>query len=124
MKKTLVQLLESMAKLTKQQGDLDHFKLGNALHDLASIMHNEMEEDEILIDNVAFEILSELGILAEVKLKNLHWYSYRTRGFSPGCQPNDLVEWDDEYGKFGAIAYKRELSPQELEDYELTKIER
>lgn len=57
-------------------------------------------------------------------MRKLYWYEYKFRGFSPGCQPNDLVEWDDEYGRFGAVAYERELTPKELEDYELHPIER
>lgn len=57
-------------------------------------------------------------------MRKLYWYEYKFRGFSPGCQPNDFIEWDDEYGRLGAVAYRRKLTPKELEDYELHPIER
>ncbi|MCU6603834.1 hypothetical protein OCO53_25675 [Peribacillus frigoritolerans] len=49
----------------------------------------------------------------------LHWYEYQYRGFSIGCQPNGFVKNDPEHGKFGAIAYERKLTDEELESFEL-----
>jgi hypothetical protein len=48
-----------------------------------------------------------------------HWYKYRLRGLSSGCQPKDFVSYDMQVGKFGAVAYDRELTEEELEQYEL-----
>lgn len=48
-----------------------------------------------------------------------HWYEYRLRGFSPGCQPAGWVEVDHGRGKWGAIAYSRALTAQEIAEYEL-----
>lgn len=56
----------------------------------------------------------------EQKIK--YWYEYRLRGLSLGCQPKGFVDSDEDWGKFGAIAYDRPLTEQELVDYELTPI--
>ena len=57
----------------------------------------------------------------------MYTYGMRLRGFSIGCQPIygliDVV--DDPTGKYHDILiYKRELTEQELKDYELDKIEK
>lgn len=52
----------------------------------------------------------------------LYWYEYLFRGFSIGCQPKGFIERDDEYGRFGAIAYDRALTEKELSEYELKQI--
>lgn len=52
----------------------------------------------------------------------LHWYEYRLRGFSPGCQPTGWVDVDHNRGKWGAIAYNRELTDKEIDAYELRQL--
>lgn len=52
----------------------------------------------------------------------MHKYGMRLRGFSIGCQPmKGFVErQDDTSGKYWDIlVYDRELTQQELEEYEL-----
>lgn len=54
-------------------------------------------------------------------------YGMRLRGFSPGCQPKDgLVErQDDVTGRYHDIlVYNRELTTEELKNYELDFIGR
>ena len=54
-------------------------------------------------------------------------YGMRLRGFSPGCQPKDgLVErQDDVTGKYyDILVYNRELTTEELNNYELDFIGR
>lgn len=49
-------------------------------------------------------------------------YGMRLRGFSIGCQPKDglIKREDDASGRYyDILVYDRELSEQELEDYEL-----
>ena len=49
-------------------------------------------------------------------------YGMRLRGFSIGCQPKDgfIRREDDASGRYyDILVYDRELSEQELEDYEL-----
>jgi hypothetical protein len=50
---------------------------------------------------------------------NLYWYSYRLRGFSLGCQPKGHIKQDPTIGRHGIIAYDRQLTDTELEEYEL-----
>ena len=54
-------------------------------------------------------------------------YGMRLRGFSIGCQPKEgfLDREDDESGRYyDILVYDRELSNQEVEDYELDYIGR
>ena len=56
----------------------------------------------------------------------MYKYGMRLRGFSIGCQPMDgfIERQDDTTGKYyDILIYDRELSPKELNDYELDKIE-
>lgn len=49
-------------------------------------------------------------------------YGMRLRGFSLGCQPKEgfVERTDDDTGKYyDILAYSRELSDKELQDYEL-----
>ncbi|HFK1435042.1 TPA: hypothetical protein ACGXNJ_005196 [Bacillus cereus] len=52
-----------------------------------------------------------------------YWYEYRLRGCSLGAQPKDFVDVNHEHGKFGAVAYNRALTNEEVENYELIKID-
>lgn len=54
----------------------------------------------------------------------MYAYGMRLRGFSPGCQPGGVWERrDDETGRYwDIIVYKRQLTEQELRDYELDYI--
>lgn len=54
--------------------------------------------------------------------KEVYWYEYIYRGFSPGCQPEGFIDRDDDKGRFGWIAYDRELSEKEIKDYELRPV--
>jgi len=59
-------------------------------------------------------------IYNKYKVKNnLYWYEYTLRGCSPGCQPKDFKEVNNNIGKFGIVGYDRELSNKELNEYEL-----
>lgn len=49
----------------------------------------------------------------------LFWYEYRLRGYSIGCQPKGHIKVNQDIGRHGVIAYDRELTEQEIEDYEL-----
>lgn len=48
-----------------------------------------------------------------------HWYELLYRGISPGCQPRDFVDKDHNKGKWGIVAYDRELTDKELSMYEM-----
>lgn len=53
------------------------------------------------------------------KENKVFWYEYKFRGFSPGCQPKGHIDVNHNKGKFGIIAYDRQLTDQELTNYEL-----
>jgi len=58
----------------------------------------------------------------QYKNKNsLYWYELKFRSPSPGCQPNDFIEIDNQKGKWGIVGYDRELSKKELNEYEMKK---
>lgn len=49
----------------------------------------------------------------------MYKYTYKTRGFSIGCQPKDFIKFEKEGHKFETIYYDRKLSLKEIEGYEL-----
>lgn len=49
----------------------------------------------------------------------MYKYTYRTRGFSIGCQPRGFVKVEQEEHKFETIYYNRELTKKEIKQYEL-----
>lgn len=46
-------------------------------------------------------------------------YTYKTRGFSIGCQPKDFEKVVQEEERFETLYYNRELTAQEINEYEL-----
>lgn len=55
----------------------------------------------------------------------MYKYGMKMRGFSIGCQPmRGLKDWQDTEGRYYSVLwYDRELTEQEVKDYELEKIE-
>ena len=56
----------------------------------------------------------------------MYKYGMRLRGFSIGCQPMQgfMERQDDPTGKYWDIlVYDRELSEQEVQDYELDRLD-
>jgi hypothetical protein len=53
------------------------------------------------------------------KKEHIFWYELKFRGISPGCQPKDFIESDNNKGKFGIVGYNRKLTENELETYEM-----
>lgn len=53
----------------------------------------------------------------------MYVYGMRTRGFSIGCQPSGVVEWEDsdkiKSGYWSIIKYDRKLTEKELVQYSL-----
>ena len=54
----------------------------------------------------------------------MYVYGMRLRGFSPGCQPMDglgsVMEGNEKY--YNILIYNRELTDEEIRDYELDRI--
>lgn len=55
----------------------------------------------------------------------MYVYGMRLRGFSPGCQPMDgldaVMEGNRKY--LNILIYRRELTDEEVRDYELDRLE-
>lgn len=49
----------------------------------------------------------------------LHKYTYKLRGLSIGCQPDDFVGWKQEEHRFETLYYDRKLSDKEVTEHEL-----
>lgn len=48
------------------------------------------------------------------------WYEMTKRPVSIGCQPKGFVAVDHTQGRWGIVAYERELTEQELEEFEMS----
>ena len=52
-----------------------------------------------------------------------HRYTYKFRGVGLGCQPKGFLDWQNITGyKYEVITYDRELTEEEISEYELIKI--
>lgn len=49
----------------------------------------------------------------------LHWYEMVMRPVSIGTQPKGMIEFDEDKGEWGIVAYDRPLTDKELDDYEM-----
>lgn len=49
-----------------------------------------------------------------------YWYTYRLRGYSIGCQPKGVIQVKESPDlPYELIAYSRQLTDAEVEEYEL-----
>lgn len=89
------------------------------------------------IDGVKFMALYQTGQVLE--LKDTHpeiwefvqrkvqenptkyWYEMLQRPTGPGCQPKGLADMNPDKGRHGIVAYGRELTEKELNDYDMRK---
>jgi len=54
---------------------------------------------------------------------SIHRYTYKFRGVGLGCQPKGFLDWQNIAGyKYEVITYDRELTEEEISEYELLKI--
>ena len=49
----------------------------------------------------------------------MYKYTYKSRGFSIGCQPKDFEKATQENERFETIYYNRKLTDEEISEYEL-----
>lgn len=57
----------------------------------------------------------------------IYWYELIYRGISPGAMPRDLIANEHKHinsrgFEFGAVAYRRKLTDEEIDRYELKAI--
>jgi hypothetical protein len=79
---------------------------------------NKMKDDATLQSNTK----QSNNKITNDNTNTIHWYQYRLRGFSPFCQPKGHIEVNHEIGRHGAIAYDRQLTQKEIDEYELMPI--
>lgn len=100
-------------------------KENKELHQQKEIYHNEYKEqlnknEQLKKDNTRLQNENkQIKQQSNNKDNNLFWYAYRLRGFSPFCQPKGHIKQDSTIGRHGIIAYDRQLTEYELEEYEL-----
>lgn len=94
-------------KMHMQQGDTFIMKLdqNDVLIDLEEYYRDE---------NIFKEFENEKG-------NKEYWYEMSKQPVSPGAQPKGFIEWDEAKGRHGVVAYDRELTEHELNDYEMRK---
>jgi len=51
--------------------------------------------------------------------KKLYWYEMRLRPIGIGCQPKGMIEFNEDKGNWGIVAYDRKLTEKELNDYDM-----
>jgi hypothetical protein len=82
--------------------------------------NNELEKTIQRLQTENRQLKQQLNKVTDTKENNtVYWYAYRLRGFSLGCQPKGHIKHDNSIGKHGIIAYNRELTENELMEYEL-----
>jgi len=98
-------------------------------------MQSTTQEQQKMLDDAYHERLmkTEKKELEELKIQQkpeqvqnnysdgLYWYEMCKRPVSIGCQPKGFVEFDDEKGKHGIIAYDKVLTDKELNVFEMKK---
>jgi len=52
-------------------------------------------------------------------MKSKYWYEMVKRPFSIGCEPEGVVEVNHDKGSWGIVCYERELTNDELIEYEM-----
>lgn len=107
------------------------FRPGMKKVDLIELINSTIQpEEETVIEIEEVEVVEvvqdpEESVVIEGQgngHEQLFWYEYLYRGCSIGAQPKGFVETDESVGKFGAVAYDRELTEYEIESFELKEI--
>ena len=84
---------------------------------------NTYEDAMQYCDSVDFDFRDMIEVKEvkepEATENKIYWYEFRLRGFSLGCQPKGWINRDESQGRWGIIAYDRELTASECEDYDL-----
>jgi vacuolar-type H+-ATPase subunit I/STV1 len=74
--------------------------------------------DQLKKDNERLEAENR-QLKQQTNTNTIYWYEYRLRGFSPFCQPKGHIDHIESIGRHGIIAYDRQLTTNELDEYEL-----
>lgn len=92
-------------------------KLEDLKMDIATLEGVE-PSDEDLEEQIKALLSDKEDVLEQQALPTLHWYEMQ-HPIAPGAQPKGFVEWDEEKGKYGLVAYERPLTEQELKEFDM-----
>ncbi|WP_200411866.1 MULTISPECIES: LPD25 domain-containing protein [Virgibacillus] len=99
--------IRKVGEMTQEQQKV----LDDAYHDRL-IQTEKKEIDELMKGKQPVQVQNNYD-------DGLYWYEMRQRPVSLGCQPKGFVEFDDDEGKHGIVAYNRELTDKELNDFDM-----
>jgi|SRR5690625_2607461 len=110
---------ESVGRITHKWGNIELRKPAGT----QMIVHEEYEREGHWKKRMKDFIKEQLEKIEQPEQEQeVYWYEYIHRGFSLGCQPKGFIDREDDKGRFGWIAYDRELTEQEINDYELRPV--
>jgi hypothetical protein len=99
---------------------IEQMKPGEQLHTDCMMDGKEVSPARYLYNHID-KVTKTKGVYFLTLLSKVYRYTYKCRGFSIGCQPSDgLIEHKEGCGyDFGILLYKRELTQEEIDNYEL-----
>lgn len=112
--------------LNQERIDLGDLRFGNATNLAEGLDHLMTQSLQYALNhekvfNHWLEYQRREALTQEPDEQGLYKYCLDNRPVSPGAQPKDFAHFDenDPDGRYGAIYYKRPLTPEELLDFEL-----
>lgn len=100
---------------------LDHFVVGKekvlSICEEVSLNSHNNDYQKKLADDVK-ESQSTYNEKKHV-LNNLYWYEMTAHPISPGAQPDGFMEWDEDKGKYGVVAYEKALTEKEMTMFQM-----
>lgn len=100
---------------------LDHFVVGKekvlSICEEVSLNSHNNDYQKKLADDVK-ESQSTYNEKKHV-LNSLYWYEMTAHPISPGAQPDGFMEWDEDKGKYGVVAYEKALTEKEMTMFQM-----
>lgn len=117
-------LHQEVYKVIKMNEEVQQDMYMVAFHSQWSGQHSKATiwSEDLLLEHLTIlerdvkEYMKEINAIEEP----LYWYE-TSRSISNGTQPGGFVEWNDEKGEHGIVAYHRPLTNEQLETFEMKK---
>ncbi|WP_449354666.1 ArdC-like ssDNA-binding domain-containing protein [Virgibacillus natechei] len=89
---------------------------------LEGVRETSIEFIDVMEPDLIKEHNKELGQEQQANYEDgLYWYEMMHRPVSLGCQPTGFVDFIEDKGNHGIVAYERELKEKELSDFDMQK---
>lgn len=105
---------------------LHHWTKGKELKDQQKLLHEVRETAHDFIVTIEEELVKERELKIEKgkellgsNKEELYWYEMWKRPVDIGCQPKGFIDFDNDKGRHGVVAYDRPLTEKELHDYDM-----